>query len=97
MNKYEINSYSFFKKFCLLFNWENNIKIFNIKYNKKQYWVRILSGLRIILIFVHNLIYKEIKGKEIFFNPISKDDFNLCNNIISYKYYIPEDYISYYK
>ena len=37
MNKYEINSYSFFKKFCLLFNWENNIKIFNIKYNKKQY------------------------------------------------------------
>ena len=97
MNKYEIISYSTLKNFpfCLVGRIISKFLISNtIKY---QYGVGILIGPRIVLTVAHNLIYKGIKAKKIFFNPISNGDFNLCNNILSYKCYIPEDYISYYK
>ena len=94
-NQYEIIPYSLLNLFpnCLV---GRIISKFLIgKTTKYQYGVAILIGPRIVLTVAHNLLIDGIKADKIFFCPISNGTFSLCENIISDKFYIPNEFIYY--
>ena len=94
-NQYEIIPYSSLDLFpnCLV---GRIITKFLIgKTTKYQYGVAILIGPRIVLTVAHNLLIDGIKADKIFFCPISNGNFSLCDNIISDKFYIPNEFIYY--
>ena len=94
-NQYEIIPYSLLNLFpnCLV---GRIISKFLIgKTTKYQYGVAILIGPRIVLTVAHNLLLDGIKADKIFFCPISNGTFSLCENIISDKFYIPNEFIYY--
>ena len=94
-NQYEIVPYSLLNLFPKCLVGRIITKFLIGKTTKYQYGVAILIGPRIVLTVAHNLLIDGIKADKIFFCPISNGNFSLCDNIISDKFYIPNEFIFY--